>query len=82
MHEGERVKNQLYLVTLMIYENTNEGGILGQKLGYNSCPYLSFFYLDIQRLKIFVSTRSKILKYKTLFFGPKMPCCAYEHECI
>ena len=55
-------------------------GILGGKLGYNSCPYLSFFYPEIRRLKIFVSTWLKTLKYKTNpVFGPKMPC---KHLCI
>ena len=37
MLEGERIKkNQLYLVTLMFYENAIEGGILGQSFEYDT----------------------------------------------
>ena len=47
MLEGERIKNQLYLMTLVLYENTNKGGMLGKYFGYDNFPYLSFFYLEI-----------------------------------
>ena len=50
-----------------------EDGILGQNLGYNSCPYLSSFYPEIWRLKSSFRRDWRYLNTWLRKFCPKMP---------
>jgi len=49
-----------------------KNGVLGQKLGYDRCPYLSFF---VRRLEdeIFDSTGRRDLNTEYTIFDPKIP---------
>jgi hypothetical protein len=46
-------------------------GFLGQKLGYDRCPYLSFFVRRFED-EIFDLTGRRYLNTKYTNFGPKM----------
>jgi len=52
-------------------QKTCASGIWGQKLGYDRCPYLSFFVRRLWRWNLWFDW-SKRLKYKVNHFWPKM----------
>ena len=57
-------------------------GILGEKIGVQQLPLFKCLLSRDTKVKIFMSTQLKILKYKSSpIFGPKIPCNAYDYEC-
>lgn len=62
-------------------QKTCENGILGQKLGFNRCPYWSFFVPRLE-YEIFDSTGRRDLNTEYNIFDPKIPECSWcKCEC-